>query len=118
VTEPFERWAHRSVTRAGFDRSLVAIAAAGAEIAGYSIKQRRDGEPDLAWVGAPGVRCPWRRRGLGLALPRHSFREFRRRGFPRAGLSVDAESLTGAVRLYERTGMHVARRDDCYELTL
>ena len=32
----------------------------------------------------------------------------------RASLDVDAESLTGAVGLYERAGMHVGRRYDCY----
>jgi hypothetical protein len=31
---------------------------------------------------------------------------------------VDASSLTGAVRLYERAGMHVARQYDRYEKEL
>jgi len=35
--------------------------------------------------------------------------EFRRRGLEHGGLGVDAESETGAVELYERAGMHVAR---------
>jgi hypothetical protein len=34
--------------------------------------------------------------------------EFARRGEKRVGLGVDAESETGATRLYERVGMHVA----------
>lgn len=38
------------------------------------------------------------------------FHEFRRRGRDEVGLQVDAENLTGAVGLYERAGMHVARR--------
>jgi ribosomal protein S18 acetylase RimI-like enzyme len=45
----------------------------------------------------------------------HSFAEFRRRGLRRAGLGVDAESLTGANRLYEEAGMHVSARFDIYE---
>jgi ribosomal protein S18 acetylase RimI-like enzyme len=48
---------------------------------------------------------PWRRRGLGLALLRHSFQEFFRRGRRKVGLGVDASSLTGATRLYEKAGM-------------
>jgi ribosomal protein S18 acetylase RimI-like enzyme len=36
----------------------------------------------------------------------------------RAGLDVDAENLTGAVRLYERAGMHIAKRRDIYEKAL
>jgi len=33
-------------------------------------------------------------------------------------LSVDAESLTGATRLYERVGMHVLRQSNTWELEL
>jgi hypothetical protein len=33
-------------------------------------------------------------------------------------LAVDAESLTGATRLYERAGMHVIRRSNVWELSL
>ena len=53
------------------------------------------------------MRRPWRRRGLGLALLLHSFRDFAARGATRVGLGVDAENTTGAVGLYERAGMHV-----------
>jgi hypothetical protein len=34
------------------------------------------------------------------------------------GLGVDAASLTGATRLYEKAGMHVTRRYDTYEKVL
>jgi ribosomal protein S18 acetylase RimI-like enzyme len=53
-------------------------------------------------------------RPLGKALLLHSFRELRRRGCARARLLVDGENLTGAVRLYEGAGMHVARRFERY----
>jgi ribosomal protein S18 acetylase RimI-like enzyme len=58
---------------------------------------------------------PWRRRGLGRALLLQAFAAFRERGLARAALGVDAESLTGANRLYESAGMHVAARFDIYE---
>jgi ribosomal protein S18 acetylase RimI-like enzyme len=32
-----------------------------------------------------------------------------------AALDADAESLTGAVRLYERAGMHIHKRREVYE---
>ena len=76
------------------------------------------GEPGFGWIGALGVRRPWRRHGLGLALLRHSFADFRGRGAARVGLGVDAENLTGAVRLYERAGMRPVRRNDTFERTL
>ena len=60
-------------------------------------------------VGTLAVRRAWRRRGLGLALLRHAFSEFVRRGVREVGLSVDAESSTGGPRLYSRAGMHITR---------
>jgi mycothiol synthase len=62
------------------------------------------------YVGAIGVRPPWRGRGLGKALLLRTFGEFWRRGSTRVTLDVDSENTTGAVALYERVGMHV---DSC-----
>ena len=59
------------------------------------------------YVGALGVRRPWRGRGLAKALLLHSFADFHRRGQARVTLNVDADSPTGATHLYERVGMHV-----------
>jgi ribosomal protein S18 acetylase RimI-like enzyme len=64
------------------------------------------------------VRRSGRGRGIGLALLLTAFGEFRRRGIPRASLSVDAESETGATRLYERAGMHVAYAWEFWEKEL
>lgn len=61
------------------------------------------------YVALLGVRRPWRRQGLGEALLLHSFEAFRRKGFTRGTLGVDASSVTGATRLYERAGMRVYR---------
>jgi mycothiol synthase len=112
---PFDEWRHWSMED-GFDPTCWFVAEADGEIAGVSLcRPAREGRPDMGWVGSLGVRRPWRRRGLGLALLLHSFRELRARGRERAGLGVDGENTTGAVRLYERAGMHVARRADTYE---
>jgi mycothiol synthase len=66
-------------------------------------------------VNILGVRRPWRRRGVALALLQHSFREFYSRGRYKVGLGVDAQSLTGATRLYEKAGM---RSDPSRQLVL
>jgi ribosomal protein S18 acetylase RimI-like enzyme len=79
--------------------------------------ERRGAEP-FGWCNGLGVRRPSRRRGLGLALLRHAFRELRSRGLSCAGLGVDGSNPTGAVQLYERAGMHVASRSDTWELRL
>ena len=61
------------------------------------------------------MRRPWRKQGLGLALLRHAFNEFYRRGKRKVGLGVDAQNLTGALRLYESAGMRIDQAYDTYE---
>jgi mycothiol synthase len=85
-----------------FDPSLWFLATEGEEIAGAALCKTM---ADEGWVDVVGVRRPWRRRGLGLALLRHAFRDYHRRGVRRVELSVDAGSVTGAPRLYGRAGM-------------
>ena len=70
-----EYWA---LKREGFNPSLWFLAVAGGEIAGLSLCKY---EMDLGWVDTLAVLRPWRRKGLGMALLRHSFAEFYRRGY-------------------------------------
>jgi mycothiol synthase len=101
----FERFIARTENE-NFDPSLWFLAtmggAGGDEIAGAILCKTVAGE---GWVDVVAVRRPWRKRGLGLALLRHAFGEYRRRGVRAVRLSVDAESITGAPRLYGRAGM-------------
>ena len=102
-----------------FDPALLFLAMDGNEIAGISLCPPHSFEdPEMGWVGTLGVRRAWRKRGLGLALLRHSFNEFYRRGRRKVGLGVDAQNLTGALRLYENAGMHVHQAFDLYEKEL
>jgi mycothiol synthase len=99
----------------GFDPMLWALAWDEDELAGFSLAYLGRGSDEmLGWVGTLGVREPWRRRGLGETLLRTSFRAFWERGFRRAGLGVDAENVTGALRLYERVGMHQVERSNTW----
>jgi mycothiol synthase len=109
LEETFDEWRHWTTERGGFDPSLWFLAFAGDEAAGFSFCRGDDTDPNAGYVGWLGVRRPWRRRGLGEALLLHSFAEFRRRGYTRATIGVDATSPTGATRLYERAGMKVYR---------
>jgi len=123
VEQPFEqeleRWVHFMKHEENFDPRLWYLAMDGNEIAGISLctKQSRQ-DPEMAWISTLGVRRPWRRQGLGLALLHYSFGEFYRLGKSRVGLGVDASSLTGATRLYERAGMRPIRQFNTYELVL
>jgi mycothiol synthase len=74
--------------------------------------------PEAGWLGNLAVRAPYRHHGLGLALLHHSFAEFRRTGHPALELGVDAANATGATRVYERAGMHIARKSVIYEKLL
>jgi mycothiol synthase len=107
--EPFEQWQHWFMKDPAFDSSLWFVAETKDEIAGVAICNTRGNEQGVGWVRVLGVLRAHRRRGIGEALLRHAFAEFRRRGLDRVGLGVDASSPTGAVALYERAGMHVAR---------
>ena len=69
----------------------------------------------MGWIASLGVRRPARRQGLGEALLRHAFCALYDEGERRVGLGVDAENPTGATRLYERAGMHVAAQWDSYD---
>lgn len=122
IDEPYEeglaRFTH-FMTSDGNDPSMWFLAMDGAEIAGLSLcRPEGYSEKDMGWVNILGVRRPWRKRGIGLALLRHSFGEFYKRGRRKAGLGVDAENLTGALRLYEKAGMHVHLVFDTYEKTI
>jgi len=114
----FTEW-RRHQYREPFDPSLSFLAEEGGELAGICLCRPKWGNnPALGWVSALGVRRPWRRRGLGLALLLHAFGELQARGKRRVGLGVDGSNPTGAVRLYERAGMRVERRLDHCEKQL
>jgi ribosomal protein S18 acetylase RimI-like enzyme len=113
---PFEEWWH---FRTQFNRpepELWLLAMDGEEVAGMAlVASQRPGQPDLGWISSVGVRRPWRRRGLALAILLHAFQLLAARGRQRVGLGVDSQSLTGATRLYEKAGMRVVREFYEYE---
>lgn len=112
-------WLHHIQKDPDHDPSLYFLAMDGAEIAGYALCQAKTTDyPDMGWVDNLGVRRPWRRQGLALALLHHLFGEFYQRGVKAVGLGVDAGSLTGATRLYEKAGMHTFRHYNAYEKEL
>lgn len=113
--ETYDEWAHWMLEAPTFAPELWFLAHEDGVPAGIAICHPQPKSEGLGWVRVLGVRRSWRRRGLGRALLLHAFAEFRRRGFARAGLGVDAESLTGAHRLYESVGMRVTSRFDIYE---
>ena len=98
-----------------FDPNLWFLALDGDNIAGTLFAADIDGS---GWIENVGVLRPWRRRGVALAMLQHAFRALYERGVTRIGLSVDAQSPTGAPRLYERAGMGLDQSYRLYELEL
>lgn len=111
----FTDWSSLTVGQEDFDPALFLLAWDGDQLAGAALCRRRI---EGGWVSQLGVRKPWRRLGLGMALLKKSFREFYRIGVQQVALGVDAASTTGATRLYERAGMHVQHEFVVYEKEL
>jgi len=123
IEQPFEKgfaeFKHNFIEAPGYDPNFWLVAMEGAEMVGICISRRDDLEDlESGWVNELGVRRAWRKRGVGFALLKRAFADFQASGKKRAGLGVDATSLTGATRLYERAGMHVQRQFDQYEKEL
>ena len=99
-----------------FDPTLSTLAWDGDDVAGFAL-----GRPHLPLdlsrgvVASLAVRPAWRRRGLGFALLQSALHEFHRRGCASVELLVDSNSLTDALRLYERAGMRAFRTQIVYE---
>lgn len=117
--ETFEEWAHYLLKAPDSDPTLWLIAYEGDQIAGICLNSPYgESDPQMAYTNVLGVRRNWRKLGLGTALLKQSFALFQARGFKRASLGVDASSLTNAVALYERAGMHVQERTLAYRKML
>ncbi|MCB0006458.1 MAG: GNAT family N-acetyltransferase [Anaerolineales bacterium] len=112
------RW-QTVVDDANFDPSCWFLAMDGDELAGFSLCWPVMAEsPDMGLVDDLGVRRPWRRRGLGLTLLKHSFRELYQKGKRKVRLGVDSSSLTNATALYQRAGMRVITETAVYRKIL
>jgi mycothiol synthase len=119
VSLELDEWRKHQIGGPSFDPSLWLLARESDEVAGVLIAEVREpADGAQGFVNVLAVRKRWRGRGLGMALLVHAFETMRSRGLRRAGLGVDGDNPTGAVRLYERAGMTVERRYDRYEKVL
>ena len=123
VDQPFEigfaEFKHRMIEMPGNDPNYWFVAMDQDEIAGICLcRPGHPEDPECGWVSTLGVRRPWRKKGLGFILLKQAFSAFYASGLKRAGLGVDASSLTGALHLYERAGMKAVRQFDHFEKEL
>jgi ribosomal protein S18 acetylase RimI-like enzyme len=70
------------------------------------------------WVLDIGVLKPYRRMGIGTKLMLHGMNLLKAKGMTAAMLGVDDWNVTKAMRLYEKVGFKVARKEVAYEKTI
>jgi len=89
------------------------------EIAGYVLGMKEEhGDPTVSHIELLGVHSDYRRRGIAQAMLYHAFNVFWENNRKSVTLGVDGDSLTNAVALYERVGMHIHRQYMRYEKVL
>ena len=119
LEERLGRRRHRMKSDPTYDPGLEFLAWDGDQVAGFVYAAPQHGsDKTMGYIPSLGVLRPWRKRGLGLALLQHAFHVLHDRGKAGVALHVDAQSLTGATRLYEKAGMHVAELSHEFTLEL
>jgi mycothiol synthase len=107
---PFEDWSRFMLGDASFEPECWFVAEApDGSLAGAALNWKEGFVKDLV------VHPAHRRRGLGEALLRHTFRHFRARGARCVSLKTDSGNTSQAWRLYERLGMRKERTYDVFE---
>ncbi len=113
--DQLNHWARAS----GHDPELWWVAEAGGEIIGFNLcEDSSEGDDEIGHVATLGVLREHRRCGLGRALLLTAFAAFYDRGKKGVSLGVDADSLTGATRLYESVGMQAGARYGTWEIEI
>lgn len=115
IPPEYPYWHTFMLERDDFDPALWTVVEDGDQIAAVACAYPF---ADHGHLRSLAVRRPWRRQGLALALLQHTFGLFWARGECTVALGVDAESLTGATRLYQRAGMQIVRQFALWEKEL
>ena len=119
IEQRVEQQRHNLENNPDYSPDLSFLAMDGDQIAAVCMCSPQSGmDTTCGYVNGLGVLRPWRKRGLGLALLHHAFGAFKQKAKVGAALHVDAQSLTGATRLYEKAGMHVDQLTHEYQLEL
>lgn len=102
-----------------FDPTLWRVAWDGDQVAGVVLSfinkaENAEYNRRRGYTEGISVRRPWRRRGLARALICLSLHALEERGMDHAALGVDAENISGALRVYEWCGFRAVKRNTIY----
>jgi mycothiol synthase len=103
------------------DLSFVAIERATDRIVATCLNHRYPADDEVTgrrdgWIESLGTLSEWRGRGLASALLIASLHSFAAADLTHASLGVDAESPTGAARLYRSLGFELQQRSITYQI--
>jgi mycothiol synthase len=108
-TPPTEQRFQGWINQPDFNPSLFKVAWDGDQVAG-AVQNFVNAEENIEYNRKRGytegifTRRPWRKRGLAKSLIVHSMKMFKEMGMTETALGVDAENLSGALRLYQSCG--------------
>ena len=113
----------RFVTSPTFDPNLWKVGWDGDQVAGSVLNflnadENAEYQRKRGYTEGISVRRPWRKRGLATALITRSLKMFQEMGMTEAALAVDAQNLSGALRLYESVGFRQTKRSASYRKEL
>ena len=114
-----EDWKLHFAASREFRPDITALALAGDRVVGVcmcTVRAEDNARQGIneGWVNILAVVRAWRGKGLASALLMTSMEGFRAAGLETVGLGVDAENLTGALRLYESMGFRAVQRTITY----
>jgi ribosomal protein S18 acetylase RimI-like enzyme len=117
---PAEEWHPFVMDGSSVRRDLTLVVMDGDDVVAFSLNRVKVLENERlkiqrGWIGSLGTRRKYRKRGIGSALIVESMRRFKAKGFDSVGLGVDAENLTGALALYERSGFKAYKTRSMFE---
>lgn len=104
------------------DLSLVALDGAG-DVVAHCLCKRYPADDELlgrrdGWIDNLGTLPEWRGRGIASALIIEALHRFAAEGLTHASIGVDADSPTGAARLYRSLGFEPNQRSITHEIVL
>jgi mycothiol synthase len=117
--EEFPRW----LEDPDFNPSLWKVAWAGDEVAGMvqnfvNQQENTEYQRQRGYTEGISVRRPWRKLGLARALLVESIAMFKEMGLTETALGVDAENLSGALKLYQNVGYQEVKRNMVFQKPL